>query len=569
MKGKAIVALLLMLTLLPITVSDAAAEKKNSGIVRVLMTRLSLTDRIDIALDGSYTLGDISFQRGSRLTAAIQDDSVFVYYEGMALNVGQEMVLIRHAADEGLENGLRINGTYELHPGDLHVGRRNGVLEAILYAPIEEYLLGVVPNEMSDGFPLEALKAQAVAARTYAMRKMEINAKQRYDLVDNTNDQVYAGVKKEQETAARAVRETAGLCGFYKNNMALCYYTASNGGQTELPQNAWGMEDLGYFAQVSDPYDLENKESTVKTCSIPKEFTEDQGLGALETEVKTRLGQILEGKGYDSDPASIRILGIAGAETVLPMYDGSAIMTMLRLSLRVEGRKPVGEDDEEDISIFYPESTTVPISKPTENAEALSAFQPLPEPVTVSLDIFPLVESALDLSINGYNNEIITVRETKDAWVLESRRYGHGVGMSQRGAQRMAEEYHWTYRQILSFYYPGMTLKRVEAVYTLPPAMSKSFLATPGPAATPTPRPTLMPLSATPGPGQYRVTVTKIGVNSYLNMRAEPNTQSTILRQLYYGQELLVLKELESWIKVKTDDAEGYVMTQFVEKPEP
>ncbi len=191
-------------------------------------------------------------------------------------------------------------------------------------------------------------------------------------------------------------------------------------------------------------------------------------------------------------------------------------------------------------------------------------METLPEPVTVALDIFPLVESALDLSINGGRNELITVRETDSAFVIESRRFGHGVGMSQRGAQRMAGAYQWKYEQILRFYYPGMSLNAVQYTFTLPTRLSQSFLATPGPAATPTPRPTVMPVLSTPGPGEYAVKVTNIGVNSYLNLRAEPSTQSDVIRQLYYGQVLIVTAEEGDWIAVRTDNVNGYVMKEFV-----
>ena len=182
------------------------------------------------------------------------------------------------------------------------------------------------------------------------------------------------------------------------------------------------------------------------------------------------------------------------------------------------------------------------------------------------MDLFPGVETALNLSINPGSNEVITVRETDDAFVIESRRYGHGVGMSQRGAQRMAGKYAFTYEQILRFYYPGMTLETVSYTASAAPKIQHQFLSTPGPAATPTPRPTLMPVSATPAPGEYRVTVGNIGVNSYLNLRAEPNTQAEVLRQLYFGQALIVVRDLGDWLLVKTDDAQGYVMSQFVVK---
>ena len=84
------------------------------------------------------------------------------------------------------------------------------------------------------------------------------------------------------------------------------------------------------------------------------------------------------------------------------------------------------------------------------------------------------------------------------------------------------------------------------------------------PAATPTPRPTLAPLLQTPGPNEYTVKVTNIGATSYLNLRAEPNTKSAVLSQLYYGQPLLVLQEQGEWLQVKTDELTGYVMAEFV-----
>ena len=70
-------------------------------------------------------------------------------------------------------------------------------MTAILHIPVEEYLLGVLPYEMNEAFPIEALKAQAVAARSYAIRKQ--NSNEHYDVTDNTNDQVYRGYQKENK----------------------------------------------------------------------------------------------------------------------------------------------------------------------------------------------------------------------------------------------------------------------------------------------------------------------------------------------------------------------------------
>ena len=99
---------------------------------------------------------------------------------------------------------------------------------------VEDYLLGVVPYEMGDSFPLEALKAQAIAARTYALRKS--GSSEDYDVEDTTNDQAYRGRSASSPLSEQAVRETKGICGVYKGALAQCFYSASNGGQTELGQ---------------------------------------------------------------------------------------------------------------------------------------------------------------------------------------------------------------------------------------------------------------------------------------------------------------------------------------------
>ena len=565
--------MLAVMLLLP--VSMQAEAEKTSGVVRVLLTRLKVTDQLKISLDGSYTLEGIAFQRGSQLTVVSGKDGLYVYYEGMSMKMGKQMTLVRHETEEGLENGIRFNGNYELHPGDLKLTADGGSIRAVLYAPVEEYLLGVVPYEMSDSFPLEALKAQAVAARTYALKRT--GSAKDYDVEDNTNDQAYYGVKAQNKNAAQAVQETAGQCGYYKGQMADCYYSASNGGQTDLPSHVWSKENPGYLTMADDPYDLQNPESVVRSARLPKELKSNDDLGALKEPILSALSELLESKGYDGDMEQIQVMGIMDAETALPKYHDSPskIMTLLRLFLTVKARKLIVEEppEEEDISIFSvikddaPLPTDTPAPSPLPG-EKWSAPEALSDPVLVTLDLFPLVESALNLSINSGSNEIISIKETSASFILESRRFGHGVGMSQRGAQCMAGIYRWNYEQILRFYYPGMQLETVSYTAQLQPKLDARFLTTPGPAATPTPRPTVMPVLSTPGPQEYKVKVTNIGENSYLNMRAQPSTQSDVIRLLYYGQELIVLHEDGDWLTVRTDDLNGYVMKEFVQKAE-
>jgi uncharacterized protein YgiM (DUF1202 family) len=144
--------------------------------------------------------------------------------------------------------------------------------------------------------------------------------------------------------------------------------------------------------------------------------------------------------------------------------------------------------------------------------------------------------------------------------------------MSQRGAQWMAGQYGKTYTEIMNFYYPGLTLSKVDAGTPVLPTTPADLAATLAPPATPTPRPTLMPATMTSDlpEGAYLASVTEIDDDSSLNLRAEPSQGAEILRRLYKHQKLIVLgvAEEDGWVHVKTDVIEGYVMASFITKVE-
>ena len=563
-KPLAIMASLVVLAAVLLFSLPAQAEK---NVVRVLMTKLELTDQITVSLDGSYTVGDLSFQRGAQLKLSCASGRIILYYEGMSLDLGREAVLLRHAIDGDGENGLRINGGYPLYCGDLHLTVNQKSFVPVLHIPIEEYLLGVVPYEMSDTFPLEALKAQAVAARTYALRRT--GGSGTYDVVDNTNDQVYRGYQKENKNAETAVKETAGICGYDHNTLAHCYYTASNGGQVEIPDHVWGKGAGSYITMHDDPYDVENPESVVKTALLNKE-PQDGLIGneAFTDAVKLLLSEQLISLGFTGEMEDTRITAITSAELHTPKDGADSLVTSrLRLTVQAEARRVPSQAAQDDVEMSIFQVTATPAPSPTMAPNA--PFIQIEQELTVDIPVFTALEPLLNLTINGTNNEILTVHETETAFRIESRRYGHGVGMSQRGAQWMADKYAWTYEQILRFYYPGLTFKQADTAVTLASPVLADYLTTPGPPATPTPRPTLMPVTAPLKAGEWKAKVTQIGVNSSLNLRSAPSMEGEVLRLLYYGQELIVEEQLpDGWLKVKTDAIEGYVMEKFVEKTE-
>ncbi len=580
--------LLLCIAFLPLTVQIASAEEAAPN-VRVLLRRLALTDRADLILDGVYTAkvgGKVvmSFPRKEEVTVAIRSGELFLFYEGLTLHLGDEVAFIRNASGgDDSRTGLRFDKAGALYPGDLSLKIRDGVLFPVCTMSVEDYLLGVVPYEMSEYFPLEALKAQAVCARTYALNKLGANAD--YDVVDTTNDQVFKGVNYNYTNALRAVRETAGVVGTYKGKLAICYYSASNGGQTELVQNVWsGRGDWDYYQMTDDPYDVENPESVVRRARIAKNGKIDEGFKAI---IYSYVLPEMVRQGYVPAAENFRIDGITAMSLGTPAFDEpSRSYTQLTLTFTWSGKKwilpeteatsvPAEEETEEEFYFFAtpvptatPTPTVTPEASPTPQPTAyLSDFIPAEGEITVTVDIFPEVIDELLLSVYGADNEMLTITENDTHFVLEARRYGHGVGMSQRGAQWMAGKYGKTYQEIMNFYYPGMTLAKVDAGTPVLPTAPADLAATLAPPATPTPRPTLMPVSAADLPdGAYLAAVTEIDDDSSLNLREEPSQGAAILRRLYKHQQLIVLETCEdpAWVKVRTDVIEGYVMLSFI-----
>lgn len=105
---------------------------------------------------------------------------------------------------------------------------------------IENYLKGVVPYEMSEYYPSEALKAQAVAARNYALKKIGTRSSLGYDFDDTILFQVYGGYNPSYVNTIKAVNDTSGMVLLYNSILVEALYSSSNGGYTEASENVWG-----------------------------------------------------------------------------------------------------------------------------------------------------------------------------------------------------------------------------------------------------------------------------------------------------------------------------------------
>ena len=138
--------------------------------------------------------------------------------------------------------------------GQIQVSVANGSLRAVNNVGLEAYLFGVVPSEMPKEWLPEALKAQAVAARSYALAVKKNGSW--FDLYPDTRSQVYLGIAHEAPSTTAAVQDTAGQIVLYNGRVATTYFFSSSGGRTSSPTEVWPSSPaVPYLQSVSDPYD--------------------------------------------------------------------------------------------------------------------------------------------------------------------------------------------------------------------------------------------------------------------------------------------------------------------------
>ena len=592
--------------------SDAGNEPEipgasilDDGQLRVLLRSLG-TEEINVTVAGSYALdGDAGFRfdRGAALRLAAADGAVYLSAGGVTVNLGPSATLTRHAAPEGMENGLYIAESEKraLYAGDLSLWAEGDALRAVLVIGVEDYLYGVVGYEMSDAFPLEALKAQAVAARTYAMQRKWSAAGRDYDVVDTTADQVFKGYDPSFTNVVAAVDATRGVVGIYDGGFAVCYYTASNGGQTALASQIWGGTGSdGYLAMRDDPYDLENPRSLQNELTIS---TRCEGSATLRAMLEEALAPKMEEAGFMRD--FWRFGTIEAITPVEPRFEGSRMYDGVAFELRPqvcermettpavtlppEMNGPTGEPAPTPTAAPEDAPTPAPTAEPTPTATppfyGEITFPPSPTtPIryidlwrdseatyTVVLKTYDDIKDRLGLGLNSGDYELfeaLALRDEMDApsgFTLVMRRFGHGVGMSQRGAQWMAGHYAMGWRDILEFYYPGLSVEHVNWPATPLTALEALPAGVGAARPTATPRPTPAPLPEAK-PGEIYAVVALESAASTLNVRAMPSTQAMVLDRLENGRRVIISgpEDGEGWVPIYTAEVAGYVKAQYL-----
>lgn len=302
----------------------------------------------------------------------------------------------------------------------------------------QEYLKGVVPNEMPVRFGLEALKAQAVAARNYVLTP-RTQAYKEFNVVDSVASQVYYGVNTEADLATRAVMETDGIVALYNNEPILALYSSTAGGYTESYSHAFSDPLTKMFPSINKPYltavpdksefkSLEDEndakkfyESKVPSFDIESPYyrwRKQWAVGELENVLKTTM--------------------IAQSKTgfIHPAFKQGDDLGKIK-DIKVMKRGASGKAVEIELM------TTKGCYRIAKELVIRRVFQK----DGVSL---PSANIVFEKKLDNYGN-------VTDITIFGGG-FGHGVGMSQYGAGYMATKLNQPYYNILRHYYTGINL---------------------------------------------------------------------------------------------------------------
>ncbi len=303
--------------------------------------------------------------------------------------------------------------------GIITVQPAGGCLTVIDTVELEDYLQGVVSSEMGAGYPLEALKAQAVAARTYALRAREKNAAALYDLDDTPACQVYGGVLSEDPRTTQAVQETADKVLRYDGKLIDAVYSSTCGGYTESAKEAWG-HDVPYLQSVADF-------TEEKTGVAP--HPEDEA--AWTTYFKTMKELNCLRPRYANPQAFRWVVLLKRKELEANLGTANGVGTVLSVT-------PVHRGASGRITALRIDGTTRSVT--------------IEKELAIRRVLGNLRSSAFTLDAYCDDNNIPVV------FALWGAGWGHGIGMCQVGAVGLAEQ-GWTYDKILAYYYKGVSVE--------------------------------------------------------------------------------------------------------------
>ncbi len=320
-------------------------------------------------------------------------------------------------------DGITFN--YQTYPGKFEIiPENNGGFRLINSVPLETYLRGVVPNELVNNLrpdELQACMAQAIAARNYAFFRMsDVDSfangptSKGFDVYADTRDQVYSGIQRYKSLADSAIQFTSGMIVEYEGQPARCFFHSTCGGHTEEVQNVWqGQPALPYLQGVSD---MDSATGEPFCIYNPRFYWTVSFSGhELNRLVRTNLGM--------ANPmfASRPVKGNVDSIMILDRFP----------STRVDSLEIKTDND----SVYYVRGDRTRYLFKT--------------------SIGGILRSSM-FKITVFRNYGGNIRKI----VIKGQGNGHGVGMCQWGALGMSR-LGYSYKQILSHYYPGTVVKKV------------------------------------------------------------------------------------------------------------
>jgi SpoIID/LytB domain protein len=378
------------------------------------LIRRLLLQSIETSGDKTAYLATNILQQVPKITWSVNGKN----YSPNNLEVTAGKDLIRVSTDENLKTKRVYAGQMTLQPNAY------GHYTLVNTVPLETYVRGVLPHEIGTNAPMAALEAQAIIARTYALRNIRRFAVDNYQLCADTHCQVYQGISGVANKTDQAIVSTRGQVLTYNNEIVDALYSSTTGGVTANFSDIWNGEDRPYLKPVIDAannniwdlssQDLANEQNFQKFINLKAGFNEskwDVFRWNRETDINritTDLQKFLQAK---KSPYS-KFQKIQAMSVV----ERSSSGRILKLAIKT------------DIGVFT-----------LQKDEVRSAFA---APISTLFYIQPLNKGQTD--IWGY--------------AFIGGGLGHGVGLSQTGAQNLAK-LGWSSAKILDFYYPGTKIK--------------------------------------------------------------------------------------------------------------
>jgi SpoIID/LytB domain protein len=307
-------------------------------------------------------------------------------------------------------NGIDCNS----HLRYFNIKQVNGNLVVTYNVNIEDYLLNVLPYEIGDEAPLEALKAQAVAARTHAISLLLMNRHwgDGYDLCNTTHCQVYKLVTPDTKNVSDAVHQTFRVVMIYDSLIADGVYHSNCGGRTENNQNAWSGKPIPYLQGVACHPEADSLDLSTETNAINWIRNKSITDGMASWEKRSEY--------WERTLSKLKLEQNTGVRELLSLTVLHRGVSGRILKLKLTGKNEVILEGEYKIRQVF--------------GGLPSSFFYIQNGTKTSTSVYSLSEQI----------------------IISGKGFGHGVGMCQVGALQKARS-GWNWQDILSHYYPGVT----------------------------------------------------------------------------------------------------------------